>query len=377
MKTIDRNYDIATGADDLEHLYTFKNFPVFMGCVDQPQSEDAVSDMNWHISKSSGMIQLNPLLPLDVVYQTEHNPGTTGTAWLDHHRAFAKFIEQYDPKNVFEIGGAHGILSQYYQDNHATTKWTILEPNPIPVPELKATMIQGFFTEDTVLDKDVDMIVHSHVLEHVYEPSKFLRSFINVELGTKMCFSIPNLKLYLQRRYTNALNFEHTFYCSEEYVKWWLERNGFELLEEYYYSDFSIFYSCVKTTMHVMQPLPANLYEDNKQLFQGYLDHHVELVDQINKDIDTAAGPVYLFGAHVFSQFLLSFGLNRSAIVSILDNSVLKQGKRLYGTDLNVDSPQVLKDKNNPTVILRCGVFNDEIKKDILENINSSTRFLE
>jgi hypothetical protein len=124
--------------------------------------------------------------------------------------------------------------------------------------------------------------------------------------------------------------------------------------------------------------LPApELYETNKQLFQGYLDHHVELIEEINTAIDTAPGPVYLFGAHVFSQFLLNFGLNRSAIVSILDNSTLKQGKRLYGTDLLVDSPSVLADKNNPTIILRCGVFNNEIKQDILTNINSTAIFLE
>jgi hypothetical protein len=35
----------------------------------------------------------------------------------------------------------------------------------------------------------------------------------------------------------------------------------------------------------------------------------------------------------------------------------------------------VLKEKN-PVVILKAGVYNDEIKKDILTNINSKTIFL-
>ena len=52
----------------------------------------------------------------------------------------------------------------------------------------------------------------------------------------------------------------------------------------------------------------------------------------------------------------------------------MKQGKRLYGKIL-VCSPKVLKEKN-PVVILKAGVYNDEIKKDILTNINSKTIFL-
>jgi hypothetical protein len=348
-----------------------------MGCVDQPQGQDVIHDMSWYISKSSGMIQLNPLLPLDVVYQDEHNPGTTGQSWLDHHKAFAEFICKYTPTNVFEIGGSHGILSEDCFNINSELAWTILEPNPIPVEGLRATMVKGFFTEDTELPAGIDMVVHSHVLEHVYEPNEFLNSLDKVAIGTKMCFSIPNLKLYLERRYTNALNFEHTYLCSEEYVEWWFNCHGFELIERYYYSDFSIFYSYVKRDVMVVNLPAPELYETNKQLFQGYLDHHVELIEEIYTAIDTAPGPVYLFGAHVFSQFLLNFGLNRSAIVSILDNSILKQGKRLYGTDLLVDSPSVLAGKNNPTIILRCGVFNNEIKQDILININSTAIFLE
>lgn len=376
MNKITRNYDIISKEQDLEHIYSFKQFPVFMGCVNQPQSEDIVSDMNWYISKSSGMIQLDPLLPLDVVYQSEHSPGTTGKAWMDHHAAFAKFINQYTPTTVYEIGGSHGILSQCCYDDNDSIKWTIIEPNPIPVENLKASVIKGFFTKDTVLPDNLDMIVHSHVLEHIYEPNEFFESLENIKPGVKMCFSIPNLKLYLERRYTNALNFEHTFYCSEEYVEWWLKKYNFKLKERYYYSDFSIFYCCVKTDTDEDIDTPS-LYEENKKLFQGYLDHHIDLITDINQNIRNTTSLVYLFGAHVFSQFLLSFGLDRSRIACILDNSTLKQGKRLYGTDLFVNSPQVLKDIESPIVILRCGVFNDEIKREILENINNTTIFLE
>lgn len=378
MSTIDRNFDIITTNSDLEHLYTFKKFPAFMGCVDQDPSEDIVNDMNIYISQTSGMIQVNPILPLEVVYQTEHNPGTTGQGWLDHHKALAEFIKLYSPRNVFEIGGAHGILSEYYREINPYTKWTILEPNPVPVENLKATMIKGFFTDDTVIPEGTDMIVHSHVLEHVYEPRKFLETLSKIPQGTKMCFSVPALRQHMQNMFTNVLNFEHTYFCTEEFIEWLLACYGFDLLDRTYFNnDHSVFYAVVRSEREITFWQYPEAYQENKSLFDLYLEYHQTLIRNINAKIAETPSLVYLFGAHVFSQFLLSFGLDRSKIVCIIDNSELKQGKRLYVTDLTVASPQILKDKIKPIVILRTGVFNNEIKNDILNNINISTTFLE
>ena len=52
---------------------------------------------------------------------------------------------------------------------------------------------------------------------------------------------------------------------------------------------------------------------------------------------------MFLYGAHIFSQYLLAFGLNQNKIEGILDNSQLKIGKRLYGTNLKVFDPKIIE----------------------------------
>ncbi|EAH6235703.1 SAM-dependent methyltransferase, partial [Campylobacter jejuni] len=47
-----------------------------------------------------------------------------------------------------------------------------------------------------------------------------------------------------------------------------------------------------------------------------------------------------------------------------------------YGTKFIVKSPKILKDQDNSLVILNAGVYNDEIEKDILENINIGVEFI-
>lgn len=378
MQIIYRNNDIVSNNADLEHLFTFNRFPAFMGCVEQDREKDIVHDMHWYISKTTGMIQLNPVLPLEIVYQTEHNPGTTGPGWLNHHKSFAEFISKYNPSNVFEIGGSHGILSEFCIEINKDINWTILEPNPIPVPGLRAQMQQGFFDDDTVIDPSVDMLVHSHVLEHVYNPDNFFKSLEKIKTGMYHCFSVPALQRHMEQLFTNVLNFEHTYFCTEEFIEYWLENSGFDVLEKKYYEkDHSIFYATVKTDKKTKKNNFPNSYIRNKVLINKYIDYHVNLVNSFNRKIRPIEQNVFLFGAHVFSQFLISFGLNEYKFECILDNSSSKQNKRLYGTNLKVQSPKILKNLKSPIVILRSGVFNKEIKSDILENINSTTIFLE
>ena len=147
MKLIERDLCAVTGHPDLEPLYNFLNFPVFMGCLDQPENMDLKQDMSWWISRGSGLIQLKKLLPLDILYPESHGAGEVGALWKKHHRAFASFVYKTGPAAVFEIGGAHGILEKEYQQ-FGEVPWTILEPNPLPVEGCKARFIKGFFDEN-------------------------------------------------------------------------------------------------------------------------------------------------------------------------------------------------------------------------------------
>jgi hypothetical protein len=74
---------------------------------------------------------------------------------------------------------------------------------------------------------------------------------------------------------------------------------------------------------------------------------------------------------------MLNFWLNTSRIASLLDNDSNKQEKRLYGTSLKVNSLKILADTKNPVVILKAGIYNKEIKGDILNNINPNVTFWE
>jgi SAM-dependent methyltransferase len=378
MKLIERNECAVTHARDLEHLYTFKQFPTFMGCTVKPESEDVKADMSWWISKSSGLIQLKSLLPLDVLYPEAHGAGSVGELWRKHHRAFAEYIHKQNPSAVFEIGGAHGILANEFQEMKRIP-WTILEPNPFPEPGCKAEFIKGFFDSQFRYSKPFDAVVHSHVFEHMYDPDEFMRHLSKfLGEGKRLIFSVPNLAVMLEKKFTNFVNFEHTLYLTEPYIEYLLAKHGFRFIEKtYFLEDHSIFFTAIRDNTQKAKSLNTGFYIKNKILYEDYIIYHKNLIEELNTKIKTLRVPVYLFGAHVFTQFLLAFGLNTEKIICILDNDSKKQGKRFYGTPYLTDSPKILKQVKEAVIILKAGVFNNEIKKDILDNINNNSVFLE
>jgi 2-polyprenyl-3-methyl-5-hydroxy-6-metoxy-1,4-benzoquinol methylase len=378
MQLTERKFDVVTEGELLEDLHTLTNFPVFAGVVDHSYEEDLKANMVWSISHSSGLIQLKYLLPLDILYQTQTTTNAIGPTWMQHHKEFAKFILNYNPNSVFEIGGAHGILSVEYS-KYKDIEWTILEPNPSPVNECKAKIIKGFFDNEFNITDNIDTVIHSHVFEHLYEPVKFLKQLESfIKKGQKMLFSVPNLQSWLTNKFTNAINFEHTVYLTEPYIDYLLAKYGFKILEKKFVLDgHSIFYATVRDSNKTTPEISANLYYENKKTYLDFVDYYEKLVINLNNNIYACEDNVFLFGAHIFSQHLIVCGLNTEMIRGILDNDIRKVGKRLYGTHLKVQHPTILKNMKNVKVILKAGIYNNEIKKDILENINRETEFLE
>lgn len=366
-----------TGRADLELLYSFPDFPVFMGCVEQPYVLDIYQDMTWLISKSSGLIQLKKLVPLEVLYSETHGAGGVGGLWQKHHTDFAKFVNKANPKAVLEIGGAHGILEKNYH-KYGQIPWTIIEPNPVPVEGCKATFIKDFFDENFTYDNKFDTVVHSHVFEHIYCPDDFMKHLSHfMSSGKKLVFSLPNMQAMLERKYTNCIMFEHTVFLTEFYIEYILARHGFEILnKEYFMNDHSIFFSAIRKPSATPISLQQGLYDKNRKIYMNYINYHKNLISELNHKMNQTSKPIFLFGAHIFAQTLLAFGLDTDKIICLLDNDSNKHGRRLYGTKLKVASPKILAEESNPIVILKAGAYSNEIKYDILSNINQNTEFI-
>jgi len=375
MKYILRDKSVITGKKDLEHLYTFKNFPVFIGSTDQNQEKDLFADLSLSICKGTGVIQLDKVLPLDVVYSGYHSEAIGGI-WEEHRTAFLDFISGYKFDKVLEIGGGNGSTAKQYLKKRKGVRWTIVEPNPVKVKEKNIKVVPKMFGKDFVLEEEIDVLVHSHVFEHLYEPREFLGTISKIlQEGQLHLFSVPNLHAYMRNKFTNCLNFEHTVFLTEYFIDYLLSLYGLEIIDKRYFHEHSIFYATKKTSKPTTFKFESK-YAAYKKLFMDYLGYNIGVINGFNEKVKTFKGDVFLFGAHIFSQYLLNQGLKSNKIVAILDNSEIKRGRRLYGTKFIIDSPEAIKGIKSVAVILKAGAYQDEVRRQ-LKSINPSVILFE
>lgn len=369
MNIIQRNQCAITGSKNLKEVFTFKNFPIFMGCVDiNDDTQDEFCDMKWGVSEN-GIIQLMELLPLDILYFNHHTPGTVGKTWELHHKKFAEFIKKSNPKNILEIGGATGKLVEHFISTDKDFYWNIIEPSEQKSKDPRVKFIRGFF-EDFKFEQKFDAVVHSHLCEHVYQPHIFFDKINSIlETGGVQYISIPNMKHWLSMGHLNTLNFEHTFYIDEHILEYILNRYGFEI-EEKNIDNHSIFVKAIKVKNESSNEFDFSYI---KPMFDNYVQNLIDDVKFINSKLNDEK--FYLFGAHIFSQYLISMGIDENQIINILDNDMNKQERRMYGTNIIVKSPICLRGIDSPKIVLRSGSYDDEIKKGILE-INKTAIFI-
>ena len=139
-----RNKSCLNDQDDLEPLYSHKLFPVYFGVSEEDESQDIFAEMNWAIQKSTGVIQLSKLIPLEILYQSQHAFGV-GVTWEQHYEQFSDFILNQGALKVLDIGGGQGKIATICTRKKSDLTFTIVDPNPFIESTSRMGVGKGLF----------------------------------------------------------------------------------------------------------------------------------------------------------------------------------------------------------------------------------------
>ena len=363
-----RTRDPLTGElnPDLRKALMLDGFPTFMGVAEanEEPENDVFASMRWYIAPETGIVLLNPLVPLHYIYRHQHN-AVVGEIWKNHHNEFARLVAKHAPGgSILEIGGGHGYLAAKLLFSEAVKHWTMVDPNPVStfaIPNLD--MVKAYVEDIGKLRREIDCVVHSHTLEHMYDPAHFFEIIRGLlRPGQLHIFSVPNL-FALVADGQPSLHFEHTILLREEHISWLLENKGFDILARHYFGGkHSIFYvTRAVAKRSSLETAPPNFYAENRRAFQRWHARIFEDASTFARHLAEDKKRNFIFSAHVATQYLLAAGLSAQKFAGILDNNQEKIGKRLYGHDLWVCSPSTIADVDRPIVVLRTGVYDDEV----------------
>ena len=368
VSVLDREKCVCCGSI-LEEKLRFDNFPVFSGARTKEQS-DFYADLTWAECVNCKMPQLGTIVPEKYVYKYTHNPGTVGQTWINHHNEFARFLINRGNGSTLEIGGGHGRLSEIciaagFRD------WIMFEPNPGNTINPAVKIRKEFFSEKTKPSEKFDLLVHSHFFEHLLDPNAFLKIAYEVlnEDG-HMIFSIPNMEIQRSRGDLSLLTFEHTYFLNSHYLVNILNNNGFSIVETHNFGPgHSLFVSAKKVASQQTNEKFNSDAKSTEVGLQDEVDLRIIKAHSINLEIIRYSEmnlPIICFGAHVYSQFLIRFGLDESLVNCILDNDPSKEGQILSGTNLIVQTPKLDTVPEGAVIITsHMGAYKNEIEEGL------------
>jgi predicted SAM-dependent methyltransferase len=347
-----------------EVLLDLGDFPVFIGCVDSsfnPQL-DLFHPMLWGFKEDGTFGVINPPDP-SLIYLNQHNE-LVGDTWVKHLEKFSLFVSNFIDGDVLEIGAGHcKLVDEVFKLNNKFTTWDIVEPNPLKETNVYGNIIKDFFPNN--INKKYNTIINSHVLEHVQSAIEFLNNcYDHLSDYGQMIISIPNMKSMLDNNDLNLLMFEHLTYLPVHEVLALAEHTGFHVDNIEYFNSHSIFIKMSKVKKENGVFKTSLSKEEIDSIITSYSKNILNKVKLINSFLENNKN-FYIFGAHIFTQFLIQFGLNKEKLKGVVDNSKSKHNKRLYGTNLIVSSIEDILKLDNVALVLPAGNYEEELIKQI------------
>lgn len=346
--------------------------PVLPICVNTPKEEDNFAPINICICNDCGLITLKDIINPEILYETFHAEGI-GKLWEGQYRHLFELIKKHHKGGrLLEIGAGPGNVVKLLL-NHYNSGVEVFDPLYLG-PREGVKVHEKLFTEESAkeLEGEFDTIVSCHALEHFPQFGEYFKnSWKALKMGGLLITTIPNQEYNFTKGLANVINFEHTSCCTNLH---WFDlhtRHGFKIKEVSFYIDYSI------------QIVAEKVENPSSFKISNMKDYTFKMVEQYGKSVEERIKKVklfakpdkenWLFGASLFAHPLFAYGLDEKIFKGVLDNSILKQNKRLYGTDLVCRKPEeVIISGKHLRIFLNVGQFNKEVF-DQIKQLNPDT----
>ncbi len=344
--------------NNLNNIYKLYNVPINITCVEK-NINYIYDELSFSQCIKCNTIQLDKLIPLNILYSSNHNNISVGKTWEDYFIFFVKYINNFiENKIILEIGCPSAKIATKCA---GFEKWYIVEPNPVNKKfNENIIFIKSFFNENFYFKK-IDIIIHSHVFEHIYNLNGFLKKCNDLlSDGGEMIFGVPNMEYLSENSLALfvGISFEHTVFLNKENICYILKKNNFKIVNILNYTNHSVIF-------HVKKEKNTELIDfieikNYNTLFFKLLDEYKLFIYKCNLHIENKNdNKIYIFGASYITQLLLLLGLKIDSIDGIIDNAKEKQNKFFYGLNLIIYDLNILN--NNDIIIVKNGYYSEEI----------------
>jgi len=303
----------------------------------------------------------------NVLYE-EFKNDVIGDKLSQQKTIFQKYIQAEISKNfkVVEIGSGNGQIIKNLANDNPKCSFIASDYNLYFKTSYKnLTKINGDL-HNYKIDK-IDLFFSSHVFEHIENINVHMKYvYNNLNYGGKYLIAIPLFEEWIKNQNLNSFSQEHPIYPFEIDLDYLFESYGFKKCNSTKFLDHSLFVTYEKSNqkMQNLQYLSENSHKSKIIHLNKFVDKLKLLKDLLLK-VSKRHKKIVIWGANTSTQVLISLldELNFShSNLMIVDNSNLKIGGYLFGTEIKINSPSDISNLTaDDSVIIMLGVFDDEV----------------
>jgi 2-polyprenyl-3-methyl-5-hydroxy-6-metoxy-1,4-benzoquinol methylase len=309
---------------------------------------------------------------LERIYQEEYNVGylqeghdlaaSYGGDFLNFiHAAIARHAPH--AKSVAEIGaGGCYVLKQLKEAGYNARA---VDPSPIchhKAAEYGIDVVPSFYPAPGSIPKS-DIILHYDVLEHVEEPSDFLRHHRDdLAEGGIVLFAVPDCTPYIERGDISMLLHEHLNYYDAASLAHVVYAAGLEVLEITPSNHGSVLYCAARA--HSV-PVPWVPHTGFKK-FEQFSAHYHAIRQSIDAFIQQASGQDATLGCYVpLRTFPYLGNVNSLKNMRFFDDNASIYGQYFDGYAQPVENMQDLIARPVTHLLILSFAFGDKIRQKI------------
>ncbi len=272
---------------------------------------------------------------LDANWQPPIKPNKTQQIYLD-------IAEKYLPTKgqLYEIGASIGLTLHHFKK----AGWRVSGCEPSITATKQASDFLSIHV-DTGLEENylphqanLDLILMSHVLEHVFDPAATVKRINKaLKIGGHFLFEVPNAK-NPDTLPPGWFAYEHLSYFTKSTLTMMMQQNGFEIITCYEH-DTRIIYPVIGMLVrkiseeenHGLGQYPSG--HSNLDNMRRYKLHDDKFWQVSHGKIKSQQQPVYIWAAGIHTSQLLgeTNTLEGTDILGIIDSDPQKWGKSLDG----------------------------------------------
>jgi len=277
------------------------------------------------------------------------------------------------PGRVYEVGGASGeMLNQFRR-----LGWDVGGCDPSQSATEQAKSIFGIKVdlggEETALpvQKDLDLVLACHVLEHLYDPLAALnRIHAALRPGGYLLLEVP-CATAPDSLLPGWFSFEHLHYYRTEILERLLSQAGFEMMEMRIAMKAQHYPVIAIAARKAAGQIVASIHADPEKsiaMARRYVNRDAKLWADAGRRLADITGPVFLYGAGIHTAQLLDRTrfAEHTDIIAVADRDSKKWGQRLAGIPV-IGPEQLFQHPQKAPIVISSYVGEPAIVQTLLE----------